>query len=249
MQFKFIYPLALFIAFVLVITEGDAIFRGAVKGVIPVAPAPRITYISPHVELSPYDHHFRAAADSLQWDWKLLAAIAFTESRFDSTATSEVGACGVMQVMPATLRGMGVPDSLHMDTRTNINAAARLLGSLNKLYRRIGDFDERSNFILASYNAGAGHIGDAMNLAQKYGKPRYMWHENVDSFLIFKGKPEYYNDSVCKNGSFSDWKQTLSFVKKVKRTWRRYNRLQAQYNDSIATLMANDSTIKFKERE
>lgn len=247
MQLKFIYPLALLAAFVITITEGDAIFRGEVKGVYPVAPEPRITYISPHVSISPYDHHFRIAADSLQWDWKLLAAIAFTESRFDSTATSGVGACGVMQVMPATLRGMGVPDSLHMDTRTNIMAAAELLDYLDHLYRRINDFDERANFILASYNAGAGHIGDAMNLAEKHGRPRYVWNENVDSFLILKGQPEYYTDSVCKNGSFSDWKQTLSFVKKVKRNWRRFNRMQTQYNDSVAQLMARDSTIRITE--
>ncbi|MBR3611769.1 MAG: transglycosylase SLT domain-containing protein [Bacteroidaceae bacterium] len=247
MQLKFLYPLVLLIAFVITVTEGDAIFRGEVKGVYPVPPAPRITYVSPYVELSPYDHHFRAAADTLQWDWKLVAAIAFTESRFDSTATSEVGACGVMQVMPATLRGMGVPDSLHMDTRTNIMAAAGLLDYLDHLYRRIRNFDERANFILASYNAGAGHIGDAMNLAEKYGRPRYVWNENVDSFLILKGEPEFYTDSVCRNGSFSDWRQTLSFVKKVKRNWKRFERMQARYSDSIATIMAKDSTIRIKE--
>lgn len=247
MSSKFIYPLALLTAFVAIITEGDAIFRGKVTGLIPVPPEPKITYISPYVKISPYDHHFRVAADTLQWDWKLIAAIAFTESRFDSTATSEAGACGVMQVMPATLRGMGVPDSLHMDTRTNIMAAAELLDYLDHLYRRIGNFDERTNFILASYNAGAGHIGDAMNLAEKHGFPRYVWNENVDSFLILKGLPEFYTDSVCKNGSFSDWKQTLSFVKKVKRNWHRFERLQARYNDSIATIIAKDSTIRIKE--
>lgn len=247
MQLKFIYPLALLVAFVITLTEGDAIFRGEVKGVYPVPPEPRITYISPYAKISPYDHHFRSAADTLNWDWELIAAIAFTESRFDSTATSEVGACGVMQVMPATLRGMGVPDSLHMDTRTNIMAAAELLDYLDYLFRRIGSFDERINFILASYNAGAGHICDAMNLAEKHGYPRYVWQNNVDSFLVLKRLPEFYTDSVCKNGSFSDWKQTLSFVKKVKRNWKRFERLQARYNDSIATVMAKDSTIRIKE--
>lgn len=247
MQLKFLYPLALLVAFVIVVTEGDAIFLGKLEVSYPTPPAPKITYISPHVKLSPYDHHFRDAADSLQWDWKLVAAIAFTESRFDSTATSEVGARGVMQVMPATMRGMGVPDSLHMDSRTNIMAAAELLGYLDHLYRRIGDFEERTNFILASYNAGAGHIGDAMNLAEKYGFPRYVWNNNVDSFLILKGEEQYYTDSVCRNGSFSDWKQTLSFVKKVKRHWRRFEKMQARHSDSIALIMSKDSTIRIKE--
>lgn len=244
MRLNYLYPLALLAAFVVFITEGDFIFRGKIKH--EYIPAPEITYISAHVAISPYDKQLREAADTLGWDWKLLAAIAFTESRFDSTAVSGVGACGVMQVMPATLRGAGVPDSLHMDTRSNIMAAAGLLRNLDHLYRRIPDFEERSNFILASYNAGAGHIGDAMNLAQKYGRPRYVWHQNVDSFLILKGLPEYYTDSVCRNGSFNDWKQTLSFVKKVKRTWQRYNALQHRYDDSIQVLLANDTTIKLR---
>lgn len=245
MRAKFIYPLALVIIFVIFIAEGDVIFRGEIKE--KYVYTPKITYITPYVNISPYDNKFREAADSLGWDWKFLAAIAFTESRFDSTAVSEVGACGVMQVMPATLRGMGVPDSLHMETHNNIMAAAGLLNSLDHLYRRIPDFEERSNFILASYNAGAGHIGDAMNLAQKHGRPRYVWHENVDSFLILKSRPEYYTDSVCRNGSFNDWRQTLSFVKKVKRAWKRFNTMQSSYNDSIFAVIAKDSTIRIKE--
>ena len=245
MRVKFIYSLTLVIIFVIFIAEGDVIFRGEIKE--KYVYTPKITYITPYVNISPYDNKFREAADSLGWDWKFLAAIAFTESRFDSTAVSEVGACGVMQVMPATLRGMGVPDSLHMETHNNIMAAAGLLNSLDHLYRRIPDFEERSNFILASYNAGAGHIGDAMNLAQKHGRPRYVWHENVDSFLILKSRPEYYTDSVCRNGSFNDWRQTLSFVKKVKRAWKRFNTMQSSYNDSIFAVIAKDSTIRIKE--
>ena len=245
MKLKYVYPLALLITFAITIAKGDFLFRGEIKEIYYV-PTPEITSISPYVKLSPYDQHFRDAADSLNWDWKLIAAIAFTESRFDSTATSSVGACGVMQVMPATLRGFGVPDSMHLDTRSNIMAAKELLKSLDRLYHRITNFEERSNFILASYNAGAGHIGDAMNLAQKYGRARYVWNENVDTFLILKRFPEYYTDSVCKNGSFNDWKQTISFVKKVKRTWRRYDILQDRYNDSIQLLLAKDTTLRIK---
>lgn len=244
MRLKYVYPFMLIIAFIITVTQGDVIFRGMMRDIQYTPPVPKFRYVSPYVELSPYDKHFREAADSIGWDWKLFAAIGFTESRFDSTATSGVGACGVMQVMPGTLRGMGIPDSLHMETRTNIMAAKELLGYLDHLYRRITNFDERLNFILASYNAGAGHIGDAMNLAQKYGRSRYVWNNNVDSFLVLKGEPEYYTDSVCKNGSFSDWKQTLSFVKKVKRNWRRFERAQLRYNDSINTLLACDSTIR-----
>lgn len=245
MHTKQLYPLTLLLLFIAVIIFGDVIFRGDTS-MLNVATPPQ-KQISRYIKISPYDHHFRNVADCLGWDWKLLAAIAFTESRFDSTATSGVGAQGVMQVMPSTMNRLGIPDSLQMDTRTNIEAAGMLLADLDHLYRRIKNFDERCNFILASYNAGLGHVGDAMNLAQKYGRPRYVWHNNVDSFLILKGLPEYYNDSVCRNGSFNDWKQTLSFVKKVKRTWVRYKREQQRYSDSIKTVLAADSSIILRD--
>ena len=241
MHSKHLYPLTLLLSFIAIVIYGDVIFRGEVE--LATVAAPPKKPISRHVTLSPYDHHFRSVADNLGWDWKLLAAIAFTESRFDSTATSGVGAQGVMQVMPSTMQRLGIPDSLHLDTRTNIEAAGRLLADLDHLYRRIGDFDERCNFILASYNAGLGHIGDAMNLAEKYGRPRYVWHNPVDSLLILKGEPEYYTDSVCRNGSFNDWKQTLSFVKKVKRTWGRYKNRQHRYSDSLQAVLATDTTF------
>lgn len=230
----------------IVVTGGDKFF------LVPSPPTPttdieiETRYISPYIRISDFDLHFREAADSLGWDWKLLAAIGFTESRFDSMARSEVGASGVMQVMPNTLRKLGIPDSLQLEPRCNIMAATKLLKNLNHIFRRVDNIEERYNLILASYNAGIGHISDAMRLANKHGKDRYKWKNSVDTFLILKSKPEYYNDPLCKNGKFNDWKQTLSFVEKVKRTWKKYERMQEEYNDSIYDIILNDSTVKVK---
>lgn len=205
---------------------------------------PVYTYLSPYATLSPYDSHFREAADSTGYDWTLIAAIAFTESRFDSTAVSQVGAQGVMQVMPETMRGFGVPDSLHCDNRTNIMTAALLLQSLEKQFRPIKSPEERIKFQLASYNAGFGYIHDAMRLARKHGYDRYKWEANVDSFLIHLGKPEYYTDTLCRNGRFNGWQETLSFVKKVHRHWHRFQSIQQNYSDSIKELILTDRTIR-----
>lgn len=238
------YSVSLFIVFIIVITGGDRLF------IVPEPPTETISEnitkrtVSPYINISPFDIHFREAADSLGWDWKFLAAIGFIESRFDSTARSDAGASGVMQVMPRTLQQFGVPDSLHLEPRSNIIAATELLKNLNYIFRRIDNFEERSNFILASYNAGIGHVSDAMRLADKHGHNRYKWKNSVDTFLKLKCQPEYYTDSLCKNGQFSDWKQTLQFVEKVKRTWKRYEDLQEAYNDSIYDILLNDSTIE-----
>ena len=245
---KISVSVALVIAFVIIVTNGSTIFSAptAIAELEPKEPAIEIRYISPYIKISPFDHHFRVVGDSIGIDWKLIAAIAFTESRFDSTANSSVGACGVMQVMPRTLRQQGIPDSLYFSPEHNIKAAAGLIDNLNHIFRRIKDFDERSNFILASYNAGIGEISDAMRLAEKYGRNRYKWENSVDTFLILKSNPEYYNDELCKNGSFYDWRQTLQFVRKVKRTWHRYIDIQEQYNDSIFEILQSDSTVRIK---
>lgn len=205
------------------------------------------TYIPQYVELSDYDEDFRKAASIIGYDWTLIAAIAYTESRFDSTAVSEAGACGVMQVMPKTLRGFNIPDSMHMDPKVNIMAATELIRALEKRYRYIRNPKERINFVLASYNAGYGHIQDAMQLAKKHGKNRFVWNNSVDSFLIYKSKPEYYTDSVCRNGQFTGWRETLSFVKKVNRNWKRFERMQQEYTDSINIVVTNDSTKRIAQ--
>jgi membrane-bound lytic murein transglycosylase MltF len=216
------------------------------KGEVEKPAEPEYEYLSPYVTLSHYDGHFRKAADSIGLDWMLIAAIAYTESRFDSTAVSHAGARGVMQMMPRTLDGLDVPDSLHTDNRHNILASARYLKSLFYMFRRINNHDERLNFVLASYNAGYGHINDAMRLAKKHGYNRHIWEGHVDSFLIHKSKPEYYNDSICRNGEFKDWKQTLSFVKKVRRNWKRFYDLQQLYADSINTVIAADTLKRIR---
>ena len=209
---------------------------------------PQYEYISPYPQISHYDEYFRLAADSIEIDWLFLAAVAYTESRFDSTAISGAGAKGVMQMMPRTLQGLGVPDSLHADNLHNIHASARYLKDLFHKYRYIKNPEEKMNFVLASYNAGYGHILDAMRIAQKEGLNRHKWKGNVDSCLVKKSLPEYYSDSItCRNGEFKDWQQTLSFVKKVDRHWRRFTGIQHSYTDSINIVIESDTLKKILE--
>ena len=247
MKLKYVYTIllpllvAILIAGAMVLGSTNIIYSDA-----DAAAEDTYTYIPEHVYLSNYDSHFRNAADIIGYDWTLIAAIAYTESRFDSTAVSKAGACGVMQVMPNTLSSFNIPDSMYLDSRANIMVATELLRALDRRFRYIRNPKERLNFVLASYNAGYGHIQDAMQLAKKHGKNRFVWNNSVDSFLIYKSLPEYYTDTVCRNGQFNGWRETLSFVKKVHRNWEKFEKMQEQYTDSINTLIANDSTIRIK---
>ena len=58
-----------------------------------------------------WDDQFRAGSQLPNWDWRLVAAEAYQESRFDPQAHSWAGAMGLMQLMPRTAR------QLHVDPR------------------------------------------------------------------------------------------------------------------------------------
>ncbi|KAA6308641.1 Membrane-bound lytic murein transglycosylase F, partial [termite gut metagenome] len=137
-------------------------------------------------KISHFDELFKFHAKEMNWDWRLLAAIAFTESNFNPNVVSWAGATGLMQLMPSTAHAMGVPIGKEKDPQESVAGASKYLALLEKNFRRIDDRKERSYFILASYNAGPGHIYDAMALAEKYGRNRHLWFGHVEHYLLLK---------------------------------------------------------------
>ena len=69
-------------------------------------------------KISHYDDLFKKYAPKIDWDWRLLASLAYTESNFDSTAVSWAGARGLMQLMPVTARAMGLPEGKEQNPST-----------------------------------------------------------------------------------------------------------------------------------
>ena len=173
--------------------------------------------------ISPYDSLFRLYADSV-CDWKMLAAIAYVESKFDTTARSGMGAQGLMQIMPATYRHtlarMGAPDTMAQSVELDIKVAVRYLDELSGLFGFINE-KERINYILGSYNGGSNHIFDAMRLARKNGINRYNWN-SLTPVLVSLKDSAVYNDSVCMYGSF-DATETLNYVRQVNRKYNEYS--------------------------
>ena len=84
----------------------------------------------------------------------------------------------------------------------------------SRSFNAIKNENERMKFVLAAYNAGIGHVLDAMALAEKYGKNKYVWDNSVDDYILLKSNEEYFNDPVCKNGYFRGV-ETYNFVKEV----------------------------------
>ena len=176
----------------------------------------------PKGAISPYDHFFKKYAKEINWDWRMLAAVAFHESHFDSTQVSWAGAAGIMQLMPRTAGNFGLTRANIMNPEKNIEAGVQYIKSLNLTFQKIQDKEERIKFILAAYNSGPAHILDAMALSRKYGKNPHIWFGNVDYFLAKKSEPKFYNDPVVKYGRFRP-KETLTYVVNTLETYSKYS--------------------------
>ena len=174
-------------------------------------------------KISPYDKLFKKYATQIQWDWRLLASLAYAESNFDTAAVSWAGAKGLMQLMPATARAMGIPPGKEQNPEESIKAASKYIAVTEKSFQMVPNKDERTKFVLAAYNAGIGHIYDAMGLAEKYGKNKQVWDNNVERFILLKSNEIYYNDPVCKNGYFRG-EETYSFVRNVMQRFEYYKK-------------------------
>ena len=170
--------------------------------------------VTPPGAISPYDHVFKQYAQEIGWDWRLLAAIAYSESGFDPNATSWMGARGIMQVMPKTARSYGAKEEDLGNAEVSIRVASRILKELEGVMRNRTRPGDRIKFILAAYNAGSGHVTDAIALARKYELDPRVWNENVEQAMLWKMDPEYYNDSVCSNG-YCRGTEPVDYVVKV----------------------------------
>ena len=170
--------------------------------------------------ISSYDDYFKLYSTIVGWDWRLLAAVAYKESKFDPTVTSWAGACGLMQIMPKTALSLGLTEEEFYDPEKNIRAAAHYLNKMKKLFPNIEDEREKVKFVLASYNAGPGHIFDARALTLKAGKNPDSWDE-VREYLRLKSNPEYYNDEVCKYG-YCRGEEPINYVDAITTKYGEY---------------------------
>jgi membrane-bound lytic murein transglycosylase F len=173
--------------------------------------------------VSKYDDLIREFSARIDWDWRLLASLIYQESEFKPDVTSMAGAYGLMQIMPVTGRNFGI--DIMSSPKNNLSAGILYIKWLNSIFdSRITDKQERLNFILASYNAGPGHVLDAMRLAEKNGMDPQKWEGSVAVWLQKKAEPQYYRDAVVKNGYFRG-KESVKFVSEVLNRFEHYKNI------------------------
>ena len=154
---------------------------------------------------------FEEAAQETGFDWRLLAAIAYQESKWDPLARSHQGAEGVMMLTAVTASAMGVTD--RTDARANILAGARYLAEVrNKIPERIPEPD-RTWLAVASYNVGFGHLEDARIITQIHGKNPDSWLD-VREHLPLLAQERWYTRG--KRGYARGW-EPVQFVDRIQR--------------------------------
>ena len=149
-------------------------------------------------QISQYDDLIRQYAKEINWDWRLLAAQVYQESRFDPKADSWAGARGLMQVMPTTAKSLGIknPNS----PRQSIKGGTAYLKWLGDNFSDVPDSLTRIKFMLASYNCGYGHMQDAQRLARAEGLDANVWDGHVQQMILALSSSEHYNKPMIQHG-------------------------------------------------
>src|SRR5262249_40394162 len=125
---------------------------------------------------------FRKYSDRYKFDYLLMAAQGYQESQLDQSKRSQVGAIGVMQVMPATARdkSVNIPDIEKLDS--NIHAGIKYnRWVVDNFYDAPGIRPlDRQLFAFASYNAGPGKVASLRKEAKATGLNPNQWFNNVE---------------------------------------------------------------------
>ena len=136
-----------------------------------------------------YKKYFIEAGKKYNIPWIILAAISYQESHWNPTATSYTGVRGMMMLTNNTARLLRVKNRL--DAKQSIFGGAKYLSTLDKKLPKEITGVNRWAFILASYNAGYGHVLDAQTLAKKLNKNPNSWSE-IKKILPLLEQKKYF---------------------------------------------------------
>lgn len=149
-------------------------YAGSTRVVKPATSSSEIKKFEQTVEF------FRKYSAQYDMDHLLLTAQGYQESLLDQNARSDVGAIGVMQLMPATGKEMATGDITQVES--NIHAGVKYVSFLRDEFFANQPMDARNRtlFSFAAYNAGPGRVQKLQKEAEKRGLDPYVWFNNVE---------------------------------------------------------------------
>ena len=168
-------------------------------------------------QISPYDQLVRKYSDRYGFDWRLVTAQMYQESKFNPKAKSPVGARGLMQLMPRTAKAMGVKNS--NDPANSIKGGVKYLDWLRDRFDAKLPISERLWFTLASYNAGAGHVQDARRLARRLGHDADRWFGHTEEAMLLLADKKYAKKARY---GYVNGKEPVNYVRDIKQRFEAY---------------------------
>jgi membrane-bound lytic murein transglycosylase MltF len=127
-------------------------------------------------------HLFKKYAEKYDFDWLMIAALSYQESRIDQSKRSSAGAVGVMQLLPKTAAGDPVNIAHIEEIENNIHAGVKYLRWILDAHFKNEDMDQLNKwlFTFASYNAGTAEIKRLRKESSKMGLNPNIWFNNVE---------------------------------------------------------------------
>ena len=142
-----------------------------------------------HRRLTNYQDHFQQAANKLQEDWRLLAAIGYQESHWNPLAISPTGVRGIMMLTRRTAAEMGITN--RVNAGSSIQGGSRYFSQLKKRIPKEITGPDRTWFALAAYNIGLGHIEDARQITKQLGGNPDKWMDVRNNLPLLMQKRWY----------------------------------------------------------
>ena len=192
-------------------------FNLAYRRAFESAPDPSVPHGEVKGEVSPFDGIFQKYAPRYGFDWRLTAAQAYQESRFNPKAKSREGAVGLLQILPRTARGLGFSNLTDPEECTHAGIAylAELMGQLEPDLA----LQQRVRFALAAYNVGLGHLSDARRLASEQGLGRNRWFGSVEKAMLELQKPINYRRARY---GYARGSEPVKYVSQIQTRYEQY---------------------------
>ena len=168
--------------------------------------------------LSQHDPLIAQYAEQAGFDWRLIAALIFEESRFDPKRKSRRGARGLMQVTRIAAREVGVKDfrTLH----GNLEAGVKYLRFLLNQFPN-GHAQDRLAFAFSGYLLGPSRVREAQRLAELLGTDPSHWEGSVEDAFPLLEDPEYYQQI---DADFAPGSQAVRYANAILKRYELYTR-------------------------
>lgn len=173
--------------------------------------------------LPKYKALFKQAQETTDLDWRLIAALSYQESHWDTFSTSPTNVRGLMMLTEITSVRMGIQNRL--DPKQSVPAGAKYLKLMIKKFPERIPEPDRTFLALAAYNAGFAHVEDARILAQRLGLNPDSWVD-VKKAMVKLKNPKHYAKAkygYCRCG------QAVIYVESIRSYYNIMSRFESAH--------------------